>query len=301
MTLEVISCVLFPLNPLVGDKAEAHVVLKLPPDTALPPSAVRALPVTKTEALPSPIPFAIQDAYIEGASKSACGGGTLAFTVCFTPWQTGTLNLPPFKCSLTPDKECQIIVPPVTIMSVFPDGVAGNELRPPLPPLLPPVTAHVLYASIAVFLLLIAAMCFAAARWKEICKYFILKKMLRQERRNAKFLQKRLAALAKSRTDDRAFCTGLCQAVRSYLAARFGEDLAACTTGEVAAVCAERTAHIVSDKAEEAYNALIAVMQRTDIVRFCPKDGAQGVLQIREREYLINEVLQASSGCAASG
>lgn len=313
MTAKVISFVLSPINPLVGDNVEAHIVFKLPPD-AFPPAeriaaypapisddelasayslnfaSIQSVPNSSIEAL------SILDSYIESTrAPSSSTQNTCTLVVRFMPWQTGIINLPPFICPLPSADSVKVLPPSVIIASVFSNGVTDEDLRPPLGPLLSPFTVHVLYASIAVAVALFAALCITATKRRAIRLWFALRKLEYKEKQNTRALRKRLAALTKSRTDDDVFCTRLQQSVRTYLGTRFGEDFSALTTKEVAAVCAIRTTPTASTTTEEAYNSLIAVMRRADYVRFSSKNASSAKLQLRERTDLIQQILCAVS------
>lgn len=229
--------------------------------------------------------YSRQDDYmITGSHISTNSDGSHVLTVNFVPWQVGDITLPPIG---------GVAIPPVTVVSVFPDGAEGEELRPPLGPLLSPITVHTLYAVVAAAIALAVLLCIAASKWQSIRAYVLLRAMEANERRNERALRKRLDNLIKSKGDDAAFCTELQQTIRAYLETRFGEHFSSLTTGEVATQVWGKTSAISSNETEDAYNALFDVMRRTDYVRFA--GGENACLVLREREGLIQKTLSASA------
>lgn len=308
MTAKIASSLVSPLNPCVGDIVEMRLTVNLPQGAVLrekdkAQGAINDAAVKNNNALSRPVTVTdirIDNA-IEGGKDGEEGGtSTLHLTIHLIPWQTGSVQLDTFDLSggikYDNGEEGEPFLlspPPVTVMSVFPNGVQGEELCPPIGPILPPFTAHFLYATIAFTLIIIALLCMAAAQRRRIKSWIDLKVLEVKERRNVKMLRKRLMSLtrnAEANNNDAFFCTELQQAVRTYLAKRFGEDFAPLTTGEAAAVCLSHTEGIITREKEEAYDTLENVMRRTDYVRF-----SKNVLESGERVRLITLVLDAAN------
>lgn len=273
---EIISFSLVPLNPCVGDRVTAKIVF-----------CADAKGINTNEHIAkafNALSCDTNDFLITDTNIATSSDGNSVLTVNFIPWQSGSIQLPAAG---------DITIPPITVASVFPNGTLCEELRPPLGPLLSPITIHTLYASVAMGIVLLAALCVAVSKRQSIRVWFILRKLEARERRNERALKKRLAVLSKSHIYDAVFCTELQQTIRAYLETRFGENFKSFTTGEVAAKIWNKTVPTSSNEAEDAYNALFDVMRRTDYVRFAGEES--GGLVAHEREKLIQETLNASA------
>lgn len=236
--------------------------------------------------------------------------GKSVLTMSFIPWVTGNIQLPPIAGEMLPPMTVvpmspsvgdnvtiravfrpgggEALLPPVKVVSVLQQGVGGAELHPPQGPLLSPITIHALYASVALMICVLAVLCVVFTKWHKMYVWLLIRAMEATERRNTRMLKKRLGELLKDGADDAPFCAELQMAIRSYLNARFDDDLSAFTTDEVASMVAVKTTAVSSPQSEEAYNDVIGVLRRADYVRF-----AGAALEAHEREDLVQRIINA--------
>lgn len=290
MTAEVKSHVVLPIAPCVGDSVEMHLVVAVPAGAKIEKTSsivVRGILDAKESSGEGEYfagDYTVLQARVDSVSEGVCN-----IIVRFTPWNVGSIQLGTLCVDEGSATPILIVPPSVDVASVFPNGAFGEELRPPLGPLLPPYTVHTLYISAAMGIVLLAAVCMLLAKRHSIHAWMALRMMEVREWRNLKSLRHKLSVLGESRGDDTEFCSALQEAVKTYLGKRFGEDFRAYTTREVSAVCFSRIDGVASSEAEEVYDVMIEAMRRTDYVRF-----AKSALEAGERGMLLEAVADAA-------
>ena len=81
----------------------------------------------------------------------------------FTPWKTGTIELPPIELSKISDSSGIITLPKITVDSII-RATERNEIQPPCDPVLMPGTTTMIYIFLCIFTAALCAIFFAVLK-----------------------------------------------------------------------------------------------------------------------------------------
>lgn len=190
--------------------------------------------------------------------------------ISFRAWKVGDIDFPPIDISraLYGNDASSFFVDPksVTISSLL----ETDELRPIAHPLFVPGTLHVLYALIFVCILLFIALIVLLVKWKKLVQAYKRKKILRSYQKNAKRTIKKLRKLEKLKTkiDDCSFASTMQSIIRTYMDARFDYAFTTVTSSAFVEAFETRLGGELSDKKQSGIISLVAVLRRTDYIRY---------------------------------
>ncbi|MBP3708783.1 MAG: hypothetical protein J6I73_00020 [Treponema sp.] len=195
------------------------------------------------------------------------------FSMMFVPWRTGELQFPPLDIAavVRADGTSSFFLNflPVSVSSVLQNN-SDTAIRASAGPLLLPGTMYALYAILLVSVILLILLIRLVARWRHLYDAYKKRKLLRAYVKNAKDLLRGLRKLERngSRMDDGAFCAAFQHMIRKYLDFRIGYHFTTVSTSSIMETFDTIMAGTMSERKQSAIMSLVAVMRRTDYIRY---------------------------------
>lgn len=266
--MEFTSSVLIPKEIYVGDTAEFRCNLKT--QLLLLPDGVE-----KETIEPDFSTESSNCSVIRLELNKSSGGYDLS--VFFIPWITGNVNLPEIDLRLFPSVE-EIVPENVSMNLKLPHVMVGSlatklqetDLRPPAPPVLVPGTTYVVYAVIALCVVLLIFLVTLCIKFRRVAAFFHNVAWQIRSSRNIRKTQTQLRKLCRKSCSDTEFAAELEKIIRGYLEKRFAHPFMAATTSEVSMAFDVIFAGMLSSEQQEAVDNLCDVLRRCDYIRYAP-------------------------------
>ncbi len=218
-------------------------------------------------------------------------------SILFIPWKSGNVDIDSFDLSSVFDitaTSLLIDIPEVYIETLV-DGNRGNELYPPVGPVIIPGTTYVLIGLTLLILILcilviiiIARIAFIKAWIKTFFGKIWASDNFKKVSRELLFLSKNIPTL-----ESKVFATRLSASIRVYLEGRFSHRFTAETTSSFFIIFDTLFAGTVSDKANDFLQDLYEICVRCDFLHYAGTETEKAPLTEDEAKSLIERTQKA--------
>lgn len=218
-----------------------------------------------------------------------------SLSLVVTPWVPQEIDVGYFNLFSLPEVQVfaagtgvqflLVQLPKIEIASLA-QKVGATQLRPVAPPVLVPGSIYVAYGLAIGALLLLIALIFVLARFRQV-KLFVKGVMARiRLSRNYKWVLRQLKKLQGQQLKGKELAAGLENITRTYLEGRFGGSFKSAATSEIMFLLDEIFVGMLSDEQLNVVEGLCNLLRRCDYLRYAPA----AVLSTGEQAQLISQL-----------
>lgn len=206
----------------------------------------------------------------------------------FTPWKSGTLEIPTIDFSLMSDASGILTLPKITVDSII-RATQRNEIQPPRDPVLMPGTTTLLYTSLCIFSVSVCLILWGILKGRKLPSKFRAFLLQTFKSREFKLFIKGCKSLEKPKNKftPKEFFEKLNFLTRTYLQNHFNKSFLSTVSSKVQTLFDE----FYRSSYEEHINAVSDLCQRSDFVRFSP--DSPEVLEDEERFSTLKRIKTA--------